>query len=241
MEKRNRVARVLVIVISIVMILSFATPVIAADGDVDVEIVVKGFDGSTGMPGLWVAFFNKEMTTSRRGTCKFRLKGLADHEMDFFSVYDENKVNYYGGATTNLILSPHTDLNVRPAGNPGVFEIDIFYTENTDKITINTIVTQATDLEIVGVDFEEGRSKNTQPEPAPEEPHPEEPHPEEPHPGEPGFEEPHPNDPDMEQFQPERPMMGISPVTIALLGAVLVLIILLIILLARSAKKNKTE
>jgi len=230
--KKSRLLMFLTILIVVVMMLANVIPVSADRGDIYVEIVVKSFDGSKGMPGLDVTYFNKTMVTSRRGQCKFTLKGLADNEMDFFSVYDKS-LNYYGGAATELLLVEHTDFDVRYGGNPGVFEMSIFYTENTDGIIINTILTQAGYLEIMHVDFDERKDNNPQPEPPHEEPPHEEPPQEEPH------EEFNPNEPEFEHSEPKRPMFRIDPLVIGLIAGLVVLVVLVIILLVRNSKNKK--
>lgn len=202
----NKIFSVVFLILTITFM--FSIPVLAGDGDIEVEVIVKSFDGSQGVSHLQVEYFGQSMLTSRRGTANFDLKGLAENEMGFISIYDETGTNYYGGITTYLNLSPDTSSSVRPDGNPGVFEADINYTSGTNKVVIETILTQSADIEIVNIDFEQGWFENRE-----EPPHEE------------GF------DPDL-RFDPDRPFAG-SWIMIIMAVLIAVLLIVIIVLLVK--------
>ena len=222
---KKRFRRVLMILALIIILMAiYAIPAMADNGDIDVEIVLRGFNGGQTINGMEFTFFNKKKVTGINGTVKFRLRGLADNEVDLMKIFSSN-LNFYSEVTTNLSLAPVNDYSFRANANMRDFDLDILYTSNTDAMIINAEISQSNSLDIISIDFEEKKGNNN-----PQ--------------NEPPLKEPHGDDPDVKDPDREGPlrdgfMVRADPLMIGLIAAVGILFIIVIILLVSKNRKKK--
>ena len=207
--------------LSLLMLAAVCAPLAIADnGDIDVTIVVNGFGGGQPMYDLKVKLFNTTQSTGYDGKVVFQVKGPPQNVADLLEVYDSSNTTCYGRATTNFNVAPNINYAIHPDNNPGIFTLDIEYTEATDEIIINTELSQSSDLEILSIDFVQNPNTNNQQPPQNQPP-----------------QEFHGDDPDMPGGNRGLDF-SMSPITVALIIAVVILLIVVIVLLVRGSRRE---
>ena len=213
--------------LSIIMLAAvYAPKAIADNGDIDVEVVINSFGGGQPMYDLKVKLFNTTQSTGYDGKVVFQVKGPPQNVSDLLEVYDSSDTTCYGRATTNFNVAPAINYAIHPDNNPGIFTLDIEYTEATDAIIINAELSQSSDLEILSIDFVQNPNTNNQQQPQNQQPPQNQPP-----------QEFHGDDPDMPGGDGGLDL-GVSPITVALIIAVVILVIVVILLLVRGYRRK---
>ena len=213
--------------LSIIMLAAIYAPSAVADnGDIDVEVVINSFGGGQPMYDLKVKLFNTSQSTGYDGKAAFQVKGPPQDVTDLLEIYDSSDTTCYGRATVNFTFAPNINYAIHPDNNPGIFTLDIEYTDATDAIIINAELSQSLDIEILSIDFVQNPNTNNQQQPQNQQPPQDQPP-----------QEFHGDDPDMpggdRGFD-----LGMSPLTIGLIIAVVILVVVVIVLLVRNARKK---